>query len=209
MGDLLSNPVNNPIVIPPQPLATLVRTFNIGQAAVLSQPVQNDYQGKIPQTNNTDPVLYQSPISTPVYTDITFESVTYKDFVSGKTITTQKQTYITVLINVSQAKKIIKTEIQGRNGTVKEYIGMDDYGITINGIIAGPNGSYPKAIMLQLKKIIDAPVPIPVTSTYLNNLGIFNIVVESYSFDQEPGGYSKQNFTISAISDLPVELQIS
>jgi len=34
-------------------------------------------------------------------------------------------------------------------------------------------------------------------------------VIEAYSFPQEAGGYSQQNVSIQAVSDLPVVLQLT
>ena len=140
--------------------------------------------------------------------DITFKAVEYIDFITGYHRFTKDLIFQTVLLTVSQAKKIITTEIQGMNGTVKEYIGMDDYAITVNGIITGTNGQNPTNEIIELKNMLKANVAIPVMCTYLNNLEIFNIVVKDFTLDQEPGGYSKQNFSINCMSDVDVILQI-
>jgi hypothetical protein len=112
------------------------------------------------------------------------------------------------LCTVSRPSIIIKTQIQGKNGTVKEYISKDDFAITINGIIAGENGQYPETEALALQRMAEAPVPIPVVSRFLNALEIYNIVVVDYSMPQTAGGISKQDFTLICISDEPLELQI-
>jgi hypothetical protein len=39
-------------------------------------------------------------------------------------------------------------------------------------------------------------------------MGIYNIVVTDYSMPQNAGGISRQDFSINAISDEPLELQI-
>ena len=169
---------------------------------------KNEYTGKIDQTVTKDVSPFpSSALGTPVMQLLKLLSVTYTDF-NGKTITTPEVSYDTVLLIVSQGKKIITTEIQGRDGTVKEYIGLDDYNVSINGMILGRNGSYPANAMADLKSVLDAPVALPVACTYLNNLGIYSLVVKEYTIDQEAGGYSKQNFSITALSEIAVELQI-
>lgn len=168
----------------------------------------NPYENRVPQGAAPDPFLYYSVLGTPVVADITFEGGSYTDNETGRLITFPTLTLQTVLITVSQPKRIIKTDIQGRNGTVKEYIGMDDFQITINGILTAGNGIFPVEDMSDLRDIFKAPVSIPVISRYLQLLEIFNIVVEEYTFDQEAGGYSKQNFTLNCVSDAPVELII-
>ena len=42
-----------------------------------------------------------------------------------------------MIIEVNQTKNIITTPIQGRDGTVKEFISRGDYLITLSGIITG------------------------------------------------------------------------
>jgi len=193
------------LVVKSVSLQQLVRTFNLQNVRSLNQPA-NNYEGKINQTTVKDPELYKSALGTPVVIDLTFDSVTYKDFNTNQTKTTDKITFVTVLCTVTQPKKIVKTEIQGADGTVKEYIGLDDYQVSINGIITGANGQRPLSELLALKRMLDAPVPVPVISSFLNNLGIFNVVVNDYTLPQEAGGWSKQDFSINAISDTPLEL---
>lgn len=167
-----------------------------------SQPNYN-----IDQTDNQDEPLYTSALGTPVYSDITFQQGTYSTNTPGVNKTFGPITYQAVLITVSQAKKIIKTEIQGRDGTVKEYIGLDDYSVTINGIITGPNGHYPIDEVSALKAMLDAPIAIDVACTFLQALGIHSMVVDSYTLEQKEGGYSYQTFSISCLSDTAQELQ--
>jgi hypothetical protein len=190
------------------PDAVVIRALPIQK--ILHSNVGSQQQNfTIDQTTNIDPVLYQSPLGTPVYCNIEFLTDSYETNVKGQFRDTPRLVYEAVLITVSQAKKIIRTEIQGRNGTVKEYIGQDDYQVQINGIITGPNGHYPVDEVAFLKQMLDAPIPIPVVSTYLNNLGINLLVVDSYELAQEAGGYSYQTFSISCLSDIPQELRLT
>ena len=113
------------------------------------------------------------------------------------------------LIRVSQSKKIVVTEIQGRDGTVKEYIGLDDFQVQINGRLNGAYGVNPKDMTKHLKTILSAGQPIAITSWYLQNLDIVNIVVKDFDFPQAEGEYSTQYFSINAISDNVVEARIT
>lgn len=180
--------------------------FKVFPAHIGKQPDSGKYS--IPQGAVKDSPLSTSVLNTPVYSNIHFLDVQYTDN-QGRTITTTGKIYDAVLITVSQAKKIITTEIQGRDGTVKEYIGMDDYQVTVNGIITGANGVHPVDEIAQLKKMLDAPVAIEVSCDYLQRLGIFNLVVMDYTFEQQAGGYSYQTFSISFKSDIPVQLRLN
>lgn len=200
-------PTTKTVVIPNVPLTQLIRTFNLVNLRPLAIR-DNPYEGRVNQSDDRDPELYKSSLGTPVVIDLLFKSVTYTDFNKNRQVTTDEVRLQTVLCTVSRASIIIKTQIQGKNGTVKEYISKDDFAITINGIIVGENGQYPQAEALALQRMADAPVAIPVVSRFLNALDIYNVVVDDYSMPQTAGGISKQEFTINAISDEPVELQI-
>jgi hypothetical protein len=196
-------PNTKTVVIPNVPLTQLVRTFNLVNLRPLAVP-DNPFEGKIDQTDNRD----KTPLGTPVIIDLLFQSVTYTDFNKNRQVTTDELRLQTVLCTVSRPSIINKTQIQGKNGTVKEYISKDDYAVTINGIIVGENGQYPQTEALALQRIADAPGPIPVVSRFLNAFEIYNIVVMDYSMPQTAGGISKQEFTLNCISDEPLELQI-
>lgn len=190
------------------PESVVIRVLPITK--ILQTPIgqpKNNFQ--VSQVDNTDPELYRSLLGTPVYTNIEFLPESYETRTKGQFRDTPRLRYEAVLLSVTQAKKIIKTEIQGRDGTVKEYIGMDDYMVQISGIITGANGHFPIDEVALLRQVVEAPVPIPVASTYLNNLGINLLVVEDAEFSQEEGGYSFQRFTLNCSSDVPQELRLS
>ena len=192
--------------IPDSVLIVTGEKLNLTKSHTGKQPGSSKYN--IPQGPTPDAPVATSVLNTPVYTNIRFLPKTYTDN-TGKSITTDDLTYDAVLITVSQSKKIIKTEIQGRDGTVKEYIGMDDYHVQVNGIITGSNGVHPAQDIARLKKMLDAPVAIDVVSAYLQNLGVHSLVVEDSTFAQEAGGYSYQTFSISFISDIPQQLRLN
>ena len=115
----------------------------------------------------------------------------------------------TVLLSISQTKNIVKTAIQGLNGTVKEYIADGDYEINIKGLIVSENNQYPSADVASLIEICKRSENIRVTSNFLNLFSIDDIVIESYSFEQLEGYTNVQKFEINAISDKPTELVLS
>jgi hypothetical protein len=188
----------------------LIRAFNLQNVRV-PDVRKNEYDTSKLATNYVegDPKLYDSVLGTPVFADVTLKGGSYTDIITNKVVTYPELRYDAVLLTIDFAARIIKTEIQGRNGTVKEYIGEDDAKISIQGIICGTNGHYPAFEVAQLNDWRRAPVSKAVVSTFLQNLGIDSLVVEDFSLPQVAGGYSYQTFTISCVSDLPVELKIS
>lgn len=183
--------------------ALVIRGYNS-----LPQRNDNPYKGKIPTPPETDKAIAISSLGTPVYSNLDIQAGAYTDD-NGNTINYPSFRCDSVLFIVSQSKNIVKTAIQGRNGTVKEFISDGDYQISISGSISSKgNNIYPKDDVIALDKILKAPVAIAVNSWYLNQFGIHNIVIEYYSLPQQPGRNSQQDFQITATSDLPVILQL-
>jgi hypothetical protein len=109
------------------------------------------------------------------------------------------------VIQCNLAKNIVTTNIQGRDGSVKEYIGMNDASISIDCMVNLSIGNGGRQILEeQLKLLYWCPYAIPITNYYLNALGITNIVIMSMPFTQKPGEYSTIHFAIDAIEDIPI-----
>ena len=190
-------------------ISTLIRTYNLQNVRVPDARDQQ-YTTQIGVTQDeTRPSKMANMGSVPVFVDLKLLGGNYIDNLTGKNVSFADITIDTVLITVQLSMNIIKTAIQGRDGTVKEYIGKDDAKVTIQGVICGANGVYPKEEVAALLQWINAPISKGVTCGYLQNLGIDNLVVEDATIPQIAGGYSYQTFTINCISDLPVELTIA
>lgn len=198
--------MTRPLIISAVNTVSFLRKFNLPSNTPVIKN-DNPYKDKIPQGVDPDPAMYLSPLGTPVVADIVLQGGIYTNE-NGRLVTIRDITLATVVVAMSQPKRIIRTEIQGSDGSVKEYIGMDDYQINIQGLIAGTNGTFPFQEVAALHDICRAPITIPVVSAYFQLFDIFSLVITEFTFDQEPGGYSKQTFTINAISDKPVELII-
>lgn len=121
----------------------------------------------------------------------------------------EQQIQLSIAISqVNMTKTIVKTAIQGLDGTVKEYINDGDYEITIRGAIVSNDRSYPSEQVKQLHQILLIKDALDVESEYLNVFGIYNVVVESYSFPQQEGMQNLQLFELQCVSDLPIELVV-
>jgi hypothetical protein len=107
-----------------------------------------------------------------------------------------------VIISVKQKKYIVTTGIMGRNGMIKEYVGLDDYDVKLEGTLVGPNGIYPLEDATMLSNYLKLPASIYITCPYLNNLfGIDYLTIMDFNIDQEKGGVSYQKYTIECSSD--------
>lgn len=151
-----------------------------------------------------------SYLGTPVYSNLEIKPFSYETL-EGETVTIKTGIVIdTILISVSQTKNIVTTPIQGRNGTVKEYVSDGDYQISLEGKIVSKTNNYPEAEVSELIQICKSPISIPadsIISEFLAWFGIHSFVIESFDFPQTEGVRNEQEFSISAISDDPIELE--
>lgn len=149
-----------------------------------------------------------SYLGTEVFSNLIINGGSYFDE-NGVEITYPAFGCDTVLFNVTQTKNIVKTAIQGRNGTIKEYISDGDFEIEVRGVIVSKNPlHYPDDEVASLVEVLKVPTELRITSSFLNNLGIDDVVIENYSFQQNEGFYNSQLFTIKMVSETPIELRI-
>ena len=112
------------------------------------------------------------------------------------------------LAEVNMTKNIVKTAVQGMDGTVKEYVSDGDYQVTIRGGLVSPfSYAYPKEDMQTLMALLKLNTPLTVISEYLLQFNIYELVVEDYSFSQKEGVQNVQLFEIKTVSDFPIELK--
>lgn len=200
MGKEFNLPKNTPLRNPKP--ALILSGF--GLTAVKSKL----YNFGEPEEDKVAPVG-TSYLGTPVFSNLDVEPGSYKNL-EGEQIDFEGIRVDTVLFDVSQQKNIIKTDIQGRNGSVKEYISDGDFAVTIRGAIVNPEGAvYPEEDVLKLVEICKVQKSIQVNSRFLNDVfDIFDLVIESYSFPQSEGIENVQFFELSCVSDDPIELTI-
>jgi hypothetical protein len=154
-------------------------------------------QGATPDKGNATSIL-----GNPVLCDLKILGKSYTGL-DGKKYTIPDITMETVIVSVSQTKNIIATPITGRDGTVKEYIALGDYMVSISGILTAANGQYPEESIAALAMAKKAPVSLEVVNKLLQLYDIDNMVIADYSIPQEPGKYSTQVVNIQAWSDNP------
>lgn len=148
-----------------------------------------------------------SYLGTAVIDNLEFPAGQYDDL-EGNTIDYPSIRIDTVIIEVNKPRNIIKTAIQGRNGTVKEYISDGDYQINARGMISNPFNSFPLADTRDLRTILEVPQQLPVISLFLNDVfEVFEIVIEKYFIPQIEGKRNEVPFTFSASSDVPLDLE--
>jgi hypothetical protein len=151
-----------------------------------------------------------STFGSPIFANLIFNGGSYKDE-NGEQIDFDELVLDVVLFDVAQTKQIIKTEITGKRGSIKEYISNGDYSVNIKGVITSENpNAFPYQKIRDLKKILDVPRHLEISSKLLNDIHNINyVVVENYSFPMKEGIQDAQFFEINCLSDDPIELTIN
>jgi hypothetical protein len=160
----------------------------------------------IPDSVTEEPVG-RSYLGTPVIDNLEFPQGSYTDL-EGNTIDYGAVVVDTVIFSVSKPRNIVKTPIQGRNGTVKEYVSDGDYVITCRGIISNRDNVIPLDQARDLRTVFEVPQQVPIVSEYLNDLfEIFDIVIEQWDMPQVEGTRNQIPFSFTATSDVPLDLE--
>lgn len=171
--------------------------------------IQDQFTNKLGSPPDADEPDGFSSLGTPIYSLIVLGSTDeplnrYTD-AQGR-----EQSYYTVnltcaTIRVDFNPQVVVTNIQGLPYSIKEFISSGDVTITIEGIATSTPGVSPKDFILNLNRIFNSGVPIPVTNRYLNDMGItYLVMMPGCSMWQEQGGYAYQKYTLVAISDTPM-----
>ena len=154
-------------------------------------------------------VQERGPLGHYVYVPWKFDKFNYKDTNSdGSRRIYLSELYIPlVMIEVQRAKNMEMTPVEGRDGTVKEYGSHGDHVITVKGILLG-DGAYPKADRDVLKAFEDVKVAVPVSCPILNDLLIFDVVIQSLRWVPMEGVQHAQAFEMTCVEDNPVRLKL-
>lgn len=199
----------------PFPAIPAERIYQLSRAFALNGIIQDvrvfpTYQGQ----DNKIPDRY-SYLGSRVVSNLSICGTTYTTG-NGQKVTFPDLQFDAVLFNVQNTKNIIYTPIQGKDGTVKEYIAGGDYDIQVKGIITGLNGQYPDKyngaqsgnsndtinVVDNLIDAMNCNTELTINSWYLTQLfGINTIVITSFELYQEEGNYSQQRFSFTAKSD--------
>ena len=121
---------------------------------------------------------------------------------------------IECIITINQEKNIVTTPMQGRDGTIKEYISNGDFAITIDAAVNNYNETddenskaYPIDKLKELIFMLNVKDGLEVQSDFLTFFKISSAVIKSYGLVQETHS-NRQSFQIQMLSDTPYEIKI-
>jgi len=118
------------------------------------------------------------------------------------------------IITINQEKNIVTTPMEGRDGTIKEYISAGDYSITIDAGVSSYNEidfekskNYPIEKLQELITFLNVKDGLEIQSDFLTLFGIKSAVIKSYGLVQETHS-NRQAFQLQMLSDTPYEIKI-
>jgi hypothetical protein len=158
-----------------------------------------------------------SALGTPILFPILFSEGNYKKYNDRGEIVNKKmgdfRLPIASVISFRRDKIMGITRINGGNGTVKEIYGFDDWQVTINGFFI-PDGSQPQGFknpLEQEKELIkwdNLASSIEVFGELFSVRKIKNLTIKGINIEPMRGKPNIRTFTINALSDSPIELNI-
>lgn len=190
-------------ILPPQ-----IQT-NTNVAFQISRTGLQVLKGKLYQVPDQpfDEPIGTSPLGTPIYDDVTFPEGQYVDLF-GQVIAYDEVRLQNVLITANRSKRVIKTPVQGRNGTIKEYIAAGDYVITVSGQIVSESNTFPDFELQNLNALMDANAAVSVVSSFLNEgLSVGHIVIEGDTYRQVRGSQNSVDISFQAVSDVSIDIE--
>lgn len=165
-----------------------------------------------------EPTDRMSFLGTPVYSNLEVPAGQYKNL-DGETVPFDGIRIDTVLFDVTIEKNIVRTPINGRDGTVKQYISLGDYAIACQGIIIGESdaanagfsvsqtNAVPEEEIRKLNEIMKVPQEIEIVSEFLDFFDVSTVVIEGANFSQREGYRDSVYFSMGMLSDAPIELK--
>lgn len=111
------------------------------------------------------------------------------------------------VVELNRPKRIVVTELKGKDNSVKEFINNGDWQIKVSGILANRGVGYPKDQLRALEDYMSAKVAIPVVHEVLNRLNIYEMVVTDYAYPRSPF-QNIQPYEFSCLSDEPTIINL-
>lgn len=197
-----------------------IRAFESGKPVNYTLPSESDQQPGItfnaPAAGNDGEVTRASWMGTPIMFPVTFQGGLYKAYdATGDLTDFQIEDFelpAASLIDFTRAKNIIRTEVLGNEGTVKELYSFGDWAIHVRGLCLADDArrqdrtaAQQKQRLLELERVAGS---IRVVGELFGEKAIDDIVIESVNIQQIEGKPHVYKFEMTCISDLAAELRV-
>lgn len=192
-----------------------------GRVNALPEPAEAKYDRSIQRDSQPD-LPYASyrgdavSFDFPIWEQVSFPAGTYK--VGQQEFTyPELQLPPATVVDVHRQKTVVKTPVAGRDGTVKELIGAEDWRVRIRGVITpscleknpvGDANAYPYDEVRRLRNLVQLPAALDVVAEIFTTLGIDRLVIENLDLPRLESYPNVQPYTLDCVSDEAVELAI-
>lgn len=114
------------------------------------------------------------------------------------------------IVTIRGNKTIIKTPIDGNEGTFKQHYALGDYLITIKGICILDEDSeeYPEEQVRALRKIIEKRNGLDVVCRLLSIWNVNHLAIEGFDFPAIEGAPGMQPYELTCSSDKYFDLEL-
>jgi hypothetical protein len=153
----------------------------------------------------TNKILYQSSLGTPVYSDLNITGDSYTDD-DGKVQTFTDINIPSAVFKTSRKKNILTTSINGNYSEIVEYMGAKNREIDVEILISGPSLLYPTADVANILTMLNSNQVLTVNSWFLNMLGVRNIVILDEDEPQIQGSLNNQHISFKCMAVKPLVL---
>lgn len=158
----------------------------------------------VPTVPEWKPGLRTSVLGTPIYMPV-------KICLPGEDITRNDDLFWLPnepLLEFNGGAEIVQEPKAGGNGSFKEFMGLNDYEITIRGVAVNEEDidEYPEKDVARIRQLCESGQPLEARSPLLRLFGISMIAIKSWRFPAAEGLYSAQAYELQCLSDEPVEL---
>ena len=106
----------------------------------------------------------------------------------------------TCVLEVSQTKNIVRSNLVGGKGTFQELTGEDDHTVIIRGVLLATDNEDMYAQISKLQQLYQVPAALSVVSEFLELFQISELIIESMSFPESRGTPLKRSFEINCYS---------
>lgn len=112
------------------------------------------------------------------------------------------------LIDISATKIIVKTPVDGNDGTFKELYSNGDYELTIRGICVDEEqpDRYPEEQVRRLRNILEKRQHVRIVNRLTSMWAVEYVAIESWSFPSVPGQLGAQGYELRCSSDRDLAL---
>lgn len=105
------------------------------------------------------------------------------------------------LVDVRANKKIVKTNVPGRNGTIKELTGIDDYAITVQAVFTAITRTQVETYLNLLLSLWQTEDHLSIVCPKTDLYGIDYVVLEGISHPETQGYPNVEKVTLNLLSD--------